>query len=173
MRIIMLAAAMTALVLVSGSDLSSAAVTPVASNVGALANYNTASTSVAPLARIVVLKVSNLGKSGARAIIVRRPAGSTTSHDFILVDKHTVANDLAKAVSTLMYSYRTQGMNPPRELRAEISAAPASPVRPSDSERAVKHMARLSRAAVATIPGIGRGPAIAITARTVPPKRPK
>ena len=127
--------------------------------------------SIAPREnRVVVLRVADIGSTATRAVVIRRP-GIGTSNDFIVVDATTTPRDLAKAVAVLMFSRRTQGAQVGRELRAEIAAADSTLLASKDVERAAKDLARLGKAKVASVAGIGKGPVVGITTASVKAKK--
>ena len=108
-----------------------------------------------------VLRVDSLGAPDARALVIRRPGD--LPNNIILVTRQTTAAELAKAVTAIIASRRSQGDHVDREMRTIVTAVDPRKHKPSrDEGRAKADLNRLQYAPEFRIDGIGRGPAIVI-----------
>jgi hypothetical protein len=107
-----------------------------------------------------LMLVESIDHPTARVLLIRRPGD--VPNNIILVTRSTTPADLAKAVSALITSRRTQGDFVQREMRAFVTPKAATP-RPTSSERrAAADLRRLPLHPSFDVEGIGRGPALVI-----------
>jgi hypothetical protein len=142
---------------------ASASVSEVASQPTAKLNTSNARAAAPALQRALIIRVDKLAETTARATVIRRPVAGVTQ-EIILVTRATTAHDLAKAISTLIFSRNRQGASVTQEMRAHVPANPKPSARLSaDERRAGADLKRLSSAKIADVQGVGRGPAIAVS----------